>query len=144
MLTVGQAAKDFTLLDKDGKAVSLSAFHGQKVVLYFYPKDDTPGCIKQACAFRDVYAEFVTNKVVVIGISRDNADSHQKFAEKYRLPFILLADTNGAAIEAYEVNGPFGAARTTYIINEESVIEKVFEKASPDTNAADILSYLRK
>ncbi len=144
MLMAGQEASNFTLMDKDGRAVSLTDFRGQKVVLYFYPKDDTPGCTKQACAFRDAYAEFLEQKMTVIGISRDNAASHQNFAQKYHLPFILLADTDGAVIAAYGVKGAFGATRTTYIVSEKGLIEKVFEKASPDTNATDILEYVRK
>lgn len=144
MLMAGQAASGFTLMDKDDKAISLSDFRGQKVVLYFYPKDDTPGCTKQACAFRDAYAEFTACKVAVIGISRDNAASHKSFAQKYHLPFILLADTDGAVIAAYGVKGILGATRTTYVISEEGMVEMVFEKASPDTNATGILEYLRR
>lgn len=144
MLTVGQEAKDFTLLDKDAKAVSLSDFKGQKVVLYFYAKDDTPGCTKRACSFRDAYAEFATSKVTVIGISRDSAESHQRFAEKFQLPFILLADPDGAVTDAYDVNGALGAKRATYVVSEQGIIEKVLEKANPEENAADILEYLRK
>lgn len=142
MLTVGQTAKNFTLLDKDNQAITLSDLRGQKVIIYFYPKDDTPGCTKQACAFRDSYAKFVENKITVLGISRDSAASHQKFAEKYSLPFIILADTDGMVIDAYGVKGVFGAMRTTFIVSEDGLIEKVFEKATPDTNAADILDYL--
>lgn len=144
MLTAGQAAKDFSLQNKDGKQVSLSDFKGQKVVVYFYPKDDTPGCTKQACAFRDAYAGFAESKIAVIGISRDSTDSHQKFAEKYKLPFILLSDTDGTVIDAYGVKGVFGATRATFVINEDGLIVKVFQKASPDTNAADIMSYLNE
>lgn len=142
MLMVGQIAKNFSLRDKDDNQVSLSDFKGQKVVVYFYPKDDTPGCTKQACAFRDTFSGFTERKVTVIGISRDSVKSHQKFADKYKLPFILLADENGTVIDDYGVKSTFGAKRTTFIINEEGMIEKVFEKASPDSNAADILSYL--
>lgn len=144
MLTVGQPAKAFTLLNQEGKSISLSDFKGQKVVLYFYPKDDTPGCTKQACAFRDAYQEFVENKIIVLGISKDGAEAHQKFADKYHLPFILLADTKGTTIDDYGVKGLMGAMRTTFIISEEGMIEKVFEKASPDTNAADILRYVKE
>lgn len=141
MLTVGQTVKDFTLQDKNGKFISLSNFKGQKVVVYFYPKDDTPGCTKQACAFRDAYAGFNERKITVIGISKDNYNSHQKFAEKYSLPFLLLADPDGTVIDAFGVKGTFGAVRATFVISEHGIIEKVFEKASPDTNAADILAY---
>lgn len=143
MLITGQKAKAFTLRDKDGNPVSLSDFEGRKVVIYFYPKDDTPGCTKQACAFRDAYAGFAQINVPVLGISHDSVESHQKFAQKYNLPFILLADPQGTAIADYDVKGVFGATRTTYIISEEGLVEKVFEKASPDTNAADILNYLK-
>lgn len=142
MLTAGQQVKDFTLQDKDGKSISLSDFKGQKAVIYFYPKDDTPGCTKQACAFRDAYAGFTQRKILVIGISKDNTHSHQRFAEKYSLPFLLLADPDGTVIDAFGVKGAFGAVRATFVISEQGVIEKVFEKASPDTNAADILTYL--
>lgn len=142
MLSIGQMVKDFTLQDKEGNSVSLSDFKGQKVVVYFYPKDDTPGCTKQACAFRDAYAGFNERKITVIGISRDSVDSHQKFAEKYNLPFILLADPDGTVIENFGVKGTFGALRSTFVISKMGLIEKVFEKASPDTNAADILAYL--
>lgn len=142
MLAVGQMVKDFTLRDKEGNPVSLSDFRRQKVVIYFYPKDDTPGCTKQACAFRDAYAGFSARKIAVIGISRDSTDSHQKFAEKYRLPFLLLADPDSTVIDAFGVKGTLGTVRATFVISELGMIEKVFEKATPDTNAADILAYL--
>lgn len=142
MLTVGQAVKDFTLQNKENRTVSFSDFKGQKVVVYFYPKDDTPGCTKQACAFRDAYEGFRESKIEVIGISRDSVHSHQKFADKYLLPFILLADTDGTVIEAFGVKGILGTVRATFVIDERGVVEKVFEKASPDTNASDILAYL--
>ena len=103
MLTVGTKAPDFTLQDKDGKAVSLSDFLGQKVVLYFYPKDNTPGCSRQACAFAAQYAGFREKNIAVIGISRDSVASHQKFAAKYDLPFVLLSDPELSAIQAYGV-----------------------------------------
>lgn len=144
MLTAGQAVKDFTLQDKDGKSISLSDFKGEKVVIYFYPKDDTPGCTRQACAFRDAYAGFSERKITVIGISKDSTRSHEKFAEKYHLPFLLLADPDGTVISDFGVKGIFGAIRATFVINKLGVVEKVFAKASPDTNAADILEYLEK
>lgn len=143
MLMTGEKAKDFTLQDKDGKQVSLSDFKGQRVVVYFYPKDDTPGCTRQACAFRDAYSEFVEKKIVVIGISRDSVNSHEKFAKKYQLPFVLLADVDGKVIEDYGVKGTFGAVRSTFVIDEEGTIEKVFKKASPDTNASEIFAYFK-
>ena len=150
MLQQGMKAPNFTLNDKDGKAVSLSDFLGKKVVLYFYPKDNTPGCSRQACAFAAAYAGFKENNVVVIGISKDSVASHQKFAEKYDLPFILLSDPDKVAIESYGVwqekkmCGKFsmGVVRTTFIIDEEGNVEKVMEKVKPDTNAAEILEYL--
>lgn len=144
MLTVGQKAPSFMLPDKDRKQVSLSDFQGQKVVIYFYPKDDTPGCTKQACAFRDAYEGFVNRNVAVIGISHDSIEAHQKFVEKYKLPFVLLADQTATTIKDYGVKGMFGAQRTTFVVDEHGLIEKVFEKATPDTNAADILEYLQK
>lgn len=150
MLEAGMKAPDFTLSDKDGKPVSLSDFAGRKVVLYFYPKDNTPGCTRQACAFAGSYAAFCEKNVAVIGISRDSVASHQRFAEKYGLPFVLLADPERLAIEAYGVwqekknygNVSFGVVRTTFIIDENGNIERVMPKVKPDTNAAEILEYL--
>lgn len=152
MLEVGTKAPDFTLQDKDGNAVSLSNFAGKKVVLYFYPKDNTPGCTRQACAFAAAYNDFKAKDVAVIGISKDSVASHQKFAEKHGLPFILLSDPELTAIQAYGVwqekklygKVSMGVVRTTYIIDEKGVIEKVMPKVKPDTNAAEILSYLVK
>ena len=150
MLEVGMKAPDFTLLDKDGNKVSLSDFLGKRVVLYFYPKDNTPGCTRQACAFAASYEQFRTQDVVVIGISKDSVASHLKFAQKYDLPFILLSDPELQAIQAYGVwqekklygKVSMGVVRTTFIINEQGIIEKVMPKVKPDTNAADILAYL--
>lgn len=150
MLQIGTKAPDFTLFDKDGKAVSLSQFLGKRVVLYFYPRDNTPGCTRQACAFAGAYKEFEARDVVVIGISRDSVASHQKFAEKYELPFILLSDPDRIAIEAYGVwqekkmygKVTFGVVRTTFIIDANGNIEKIMPKVKPDTNAADILAEL--
>ena len=152
MLQTGTKAPDFTLFDKDGNAVSLSDFLGKRVVLYFYPRDNTPGCTRQACAFAGAYKEFEARDVVVIGISRDSVTSHQKFAEKYELPFILLSDPDRVAIEAYGVwqekkmcgKVSMGVVRTTFIIDENGVVERVMEKVKPDTNAAEILEYLSK
>lgn len=151
MLEVGQKAPDFTLQDKDGKEVSLSEFRGKKVIVYFYPKDDTPGCTRQACAFAGSYVGFQNLGAVVIGISKDSVASHQKFAQKYELPFILLADPEHKAIEAFDVwqeknnygKVSMGVVRTTYIINEEGMIEKVMKNVKPDTNAEEILEYLQ-
>lgn len=150
MLEVGTKAPEFTLPDKDGNNVSLSDFRGKKVVLYFYPKDNTPGCTRQACAFAGAYSQFEALGVVVIGVSRDSQASHQKFAEKNSLPFILLSDPERQAIEAYGVwqekknygKVSMGVVRSTYIIDENGVIEKVMPKVKPDTNATEILEYL--
>ena len=150
MLEIGTKAPDFTLNDKNGNPVSLSEFTGKKVVLYFYPKDNTPGCTRQACAFAQSYEEFEKKDVIVIGISKDSAASHLKFAQKYDLPFILLSDPELQAIQAYGVwqekklygKVSMGVVRSTYLINEEGIIEKVMAKVKPDTNAAEILAYL--
>ena len=150
MLTAGMQAPDFALWDKDGKLVRLSDFLGRKVVLYFYPKDNTPGCTRQACTFAGAYDAFREKQVTVIGISRDSVASHVKFAEKYALPFLLLSDPERQAIEAYGVwqekknygKVSMGVVRSTFIIDEKGVIEKVMPKVKPDTNAAEILAYL--
>ena len=150
MLEVGTKAPAFTLPDKDGNAVSLSDFLGKKVVLYFYPRDNTSGCTRQACAFAKNYEGFKRKDIVVIGISKDSVASHQKFAEKYNLPFILLSDPERQAIEAYGVwqekknygKVSMGVVRSTYIIDEQGLIEKVMPKVKPDTNAEEILAYL--
>ena len=150
MLEVGMKAPDFTLLDKRGNSVSLSDFLGKKVVLYFYPKDSTPGCTRQACAFAQNHSNFEDKNVVVIGISKDSVASHLKFAEKHGLPFVLLADTELEAIKAYGVwqekklygKVSMGVVRSTYLIDEQGVIEKAMPKVKPDTNAAEILTYL--
>ena len=151
MLDVGMKAPDFKLQDKDGREITLSGFRGKKVVLYFYPKDNTPGCTKQACAFASAYDGFKTKGVEVIGVSKDSVASHVKFAEKYNLPFILIYDPELKAIKAYDVwqekkmygKVTFGVVRTTYVIDEEGIIEKVMPKVKPDTNAAEILEYLK-
>ena len=150
MLEIGMKAPDFILKDKGGNSVTLSSFLGKKVVLYFYPKDNTPGCTRQACAFAAAYEGFREKDVVVIGVSRDSVASHQKFAQKYDLPFILLSDPELQAIQAYGVwqekklygKVSMGVVRTTFIIDEEGNIEKVMPKVKPDTNAAEILVFL--
>ena len=150
MLETAVKAPDFTLSDKNGQPVSLSDFLGKKVVLYFYPKDNTPGCTRQACAFAGSYEVFKSRDVVVIGVSKDSVASHQKFAEKHDLPFILLADPQLEAIKAYDVwqekklygKVSMGVVRTTYIIDEQGMIEKAMPKVKPDTNAQEILAYL--
>lgn len=152
MLSIGTKAPEFTLEDKDGNKVSMSDFKGKKVVVYFYPKDNTPGCTRQACAFRNAYDGFKKEDIQVIGISKDSIKSHQKFAEKHELPFILLSDPDLVAIKTFDVwkekkmygKTALGVVRATYIIDENGIIEKVFEKAKPDTNAQEILEYLEK
>ncbi len=150
MLEVGTIAPDFTLSDQNGNTVTLSAFRGQKVVLYFYPKDNTPGCTRQACAFAGAYQGFKDRSVAVIGVSKDSVASHKRFAEKYNLPFILVSDPELTAIQAYGVwqekklygKVSMGVVRSTYLIDEEGVIVKVMPKVKPDTNAAEILACL--
>lgn len=150
MLETGMKAPAFTLKDKNGNVVSLSDFLGKKVVVYFYPKDNTPGCTRQACAFAGAYEEFKRKNVEVIGISKDSEASHIKFAEKYNLPFILLSDTTLDVIKAYGVwqekklygKVSMGVVRTTFVIDENGNIEKVMPKVKPDTNAAEILAAL--
>ena len=150
MLEVGMKAPNFTLPDKDGKPVSLSDFAGKRVVLYFYPKDNTPGCTRQACAFAGAYEAFRDLDAVVIGVSKDSAASHQRFAEKYGLPFVLLSDPERTAIQAYGVwqekklygKVSMGVVRATYVIDRDGVIEKVMPRVKPDTNAEEILRYL--
>ncbi len=152
MIEIGTKAPDFTLNDKSGNKVSLSDFLGQKVVLYFYPKDNTPGCTKQACAFAENYKGFQEINAQVVGISKDSVNSHMKFAEKYNLPFVLLSDPDLEAIKAYDVwqekkmcgKVCMGVVRTTFIIDENGNIEKIMPKVKPDTNASEILEYLNK
>jgi len=150
MLEAGMKAPDFSLKDQHGNTVHLSDFLGQKVVLYFYPRDNTPGCTRQACAFAHSYDAFRSRNVAVIGISKDSTASHQKFAEKYDLPFVLISDPELQAIQAYGVwqekklygKVSMGVVRSTFLIDENGVIEKVMPKVKPDTNAAEILAYL--
>ena len=151
MLQPGAIAPDFTLPNQDGVPVSLRDFRGKQVVLYFYPKDNTPGCTRQACAFAGAYGEFAALDAVVIGISKDSSASHQRFAEKYDLPFLLLADPELTAIQAYGVwqekklygKVSMGVVRTTFLIDREGRIQKVMPKVKPDTNAAEVLACLR-
>ena len=152
MLEKGTKAPEFTLFDKDGNEVSLSDFSGKKIVLYFYPKDNTPGCTRQACAFAESFEKFKELDTAVIGISKDSVSSHVKFAEKYSLPFVLLSDPEHKVIEAFGAwqekknygKTYFGTVRSTFIIDENGIIEKVMPKVKPDTNAAEILEYLEK
>ena len=150
LLEFGAVAPDFALQDKNGNTVHLSDFAGKRVVLYFYPRDNTPGCTRQACAFAGAYAGFQALDAVVIGVSKDSVASHQRFAEKYNLPFILLSDPELQAIQAYGVwqekknygKVSMGVVRTTYVIGADGRIERVIPKVKPDTNAAEILAYL--
>jgi len=150
MLEAGTRAPDFELEDQNGNQVRLSDFAGKQVVLYFYPRDNTPGCTRQACAFAADAARFEERDVQVIGISRDSVASHQKFADKYHLPFLLLADPELQAIQAYDVwkekklygKTSMGVVRTTYIIGPDGIIQRAMPKVKPDTNAAEILDWL--
>ena len=150
MLAVGTQAPAFTLPDKDGNSVSLSDFEGQKVVLYFYPKDSTPGCTRQAQAFRDAFAEFTNAGAVVIGISKDSVKSHLNFATKQELPFILLSDTEHTVLEAYEVwqekklygKVSMGVVRSVYVIDADGKIAAAWTKVKPEQSAADVLAFV--
>ncbi len=150
MLAVGSVAPSFTLPDKDGNMVSLSDFAGKKVVLYFYPKDSTPGCTRQAQAFRDAFAQFVEAGAVVIGISKDSVKSHLNFATKQELPFILLSDTEHTVLEAYEVwqekklygKVSMGVVRSVYVIDEEGKVAAAWTKVKPEQSAVDALNFV--
>lgn len=150
MLEVGTKAPDFTLFNQEGNEVSLSDFFGKRIVLYFYPRDNTPGCTRQACAFAQNFEGFRNQDIVVIGISKDSVASHLKFAQKYNLPFVLLSDPELKAIQAYGVwqekklygKVSMGVVRSTYIIDPNGNIERVMPKVKPDTNATEILAYL--
>ena len=149
MLSIGTKAPDFTLRDQNGETRSLNDFAGQKVVLYFYSKDNTSGCTKQACGFGELYPQFTEKGAVVIGISKDSVESHRKFAEKYSLPFVLLSDPELKAITAYDVwkekmnygKPVMGVVRTTYLI-EDGVITKAFGKVKAAENPAQMLQEL--
>ena len=150
MLEVGTKAPEFTLPDQSGNSISLSDFLGKKVVLYFYPKDNTPGCTRQACAFGENFNAFQERNTVIIGISKDSVSSHQRFAGKYNLPFILLSDPELQVIQTYGVwqekklygKVSMGVVRSTYLIDEQGMIEAVMPKVKPDTNAGELLTYL--
>ncbi len=141
-LTVGTKAPNFTVKDTNGNTVSLSDFSGQKVVMYFYPKDDTPGCTKQACSFRDNYAVYQDKGIVILGVSKDDESSHQAFTEKFSLPFPLLADINGEIVTAYDVDGGGYAKRVTYAIDETGKIVHVDASVNTGTHATDVLTAL--
>ena len=147
MLKEGDAAPDFEARDAEGNPVKLSDLRGRKVVLYFYPKDDTPGCTKEACGFRDSFAEFRGRGIEVLGVSTDDEKSHRKFAEKYGLPFTLLADTEHRVADLYGVYGEkqfmgrkyMGVARKTFLIDEEGRLRKVFDRVKVDEHADEVL-----
>ena len=151
MLNVGEKAPDFMLADRNGQPVRLSDFAGKRVVLYFYPRDNTPGCTRQACAFARLYEEFQALNAVVVGISKDSAASHDRFAQKYGLPFVLLSDPELLAIQAYGVwqekklygKTSMGVVRTTYLLDEQGIIQKVMPKVKPDQNAGEVLAFLK-
>ena len=150
MLEVGVKAPDFTLLNQDGETVKLSDYQGKKVILYFYPKDLTAGCTKQACSFAENYPQFQQKDAIILGVSKDSVSSHKKFQEKFHLPFTLLSDPERQAIEAYDVwkekmmygKKYMGVERTTYLINEDGMIEKAFCKVKPVDNAKQMLNEL--
>ena len=147
MLELGTKAPEFTLFNQEGNEVSLSDFKGKKVVLYFYSKDNTAGCTKQACGFADIYPDFLEKGAEVIGVSKDSVESHRKFADKYSLKFTLLSDTDKIVIQAYDVwkeknmygKKSMGVVRTTYLIDEEGMITKAFTKVNATKNPADML-----
>ncbi len=148
MLKIGDKAPNFSLNDQDGKVHRLSDYLGKTVVLYFYPKDDTPGCTKEACSFRDNFSVYRQKDIPILGVSPNSVESHAKFKDKYSLPFTILADEDHAICELYEVWGLkkymgreyFGVFRTTYLIDEAGIIMKVFEKVKPDDHAQEILA----
>jgi peroxiredoxin Q/BCP len=147
MLKEGNTAPAFKTTDGDGNPVTLKDYRGQKVVLYFYPKDDTPGCTKEACSFRDAFSKFKKRGITVLGVSPDKEAAHKKFATKYKLPFTLLADTDHSIVEAYGVWGEkkfmgrtyMGVHRTTFLIDEKGKIKKIFEKVKPEDHANEVL-----
>ena len=150
MLETGIKAPDFTLLNQDGESVTLSQYLGKKVILYFYPKDNTPGCTKQACGFAQLYPDFNEKGAVILGVSKDSVKSHKKFQEKYQLPFTLLSDPELHVIQAYDVwkeknvygKKVMGVVRTTYLINEDGIIEKAYTKVKAAQNPEDMLEVL--
>ena len=148
----GSVAPDFSTTDAEGRNVSLKDFRGEKVVLYFYPKDDTPGCTKEACSFRDSFSDFKKRGIRILGVSPDKEASHKKFVEKYKLPFTLLVDTDHSIADAYGTYGQkkfmgrtyMGIKRTTFLIDEQGKIKKVFEKVKPDEHAREVLDAFKK
>ncbi len=152
ILEPGVKAPAISATDQDGKSVTLEEYRGRRVVLYFYPKDDTPGCTKEACAFRDNFPKFNSVGVEVLGVSIDDEKKHKKFAEKYQLPFRLVSDPDRKIVEAYGVWGMkkfmgreyMGTSRVTYLINEDGVIEHVWPKVTPEKHAEELLNYLQQ
>ena len=152
LLQAGEKAPEFTAKDQDGNEISLRDYLGKKVVLYFYPKDDTPGCTKEACAFRDNFPNFKKIDAAVLGVSVDGQKAHRKFADKYELPFTLLVDDEKKIVEAYGVWGLkkfmgkeyMGTNRVTYLIDEQGAIEKVWPKVKPETHAGEVLEWLQQ
>ena len=150
MLETGTKAPDFSLPDQGGVIHSLSRYRGKKVILYFYPRDNTPGCIKQACAFRDLYPQFTEKGAVVLGVSKDSVASHKKFQEKYQLSFPILSDTELQVIQAYDVwkekklygKVSMGVVRITYLIDENGIISKAFGKVKAAQNPEQMLEEL--
>ena len=151
-LKEGDKAPDFKVPDADGKIVRLKDLKGKKVVLYFYPTDDTPGCTKEACAFRDSFSKFKRRGIEVLGVSLDNEKSHQKFAKKFDLPFRLLADTDRAVSEKYGTYGKkkfmgreyMGVNRMTFLIDEKGKIKKIYQKVKPEEHAEEVLAAFSK
>jgi peroxiredoxin Q/BCP len=148
----GSLAPTFSTTDADGRKVSLKDFRGEKVVLYFYPKDDTPGCTKEACSFRDSFSDFKKRGIKILGVSPDKEATHKKFVDKYKLPFTLLVDTDHSIADAYGTYGQkkfmgrtyMGIKRTTFLIDEQGKIKKVFEKVKPDEHAREVLDAFKK
>lgn len=143
LLQIGTAAPDFTLADHTGAMRTLSEFKGSYVVVYFYPKDDTPGCTKEACMIRDVYNDFEKAGIVVLGISKDSPASHAKFREKYELPFILLSDPEKHAIEVYGATGMLFSKRITYIIDPQGIVVAVYPNVDPAGHAIELLKDIK-
>ena len=147
MLKEGSTAPQFTAQDGNGETVRLKDLRGEKIVLYFYPRDDTPGCTKEACSFRDEFSKFKKRGIKVLGVSTDSEASHKKFAAKYKLPFTLLADPDHSIADAYRVYGEkkfmgrtyMGVKRITFLIDEKGKIKKIFEKVKPDEHASEVL-----
>ena len=152
LLEIGSRAPAFTLPDQDGNPVSLTDFLGKTVILYFYPRDNTPGCTRQACGFAALDGAFAEENAVVLGVSKDSVAPHRKFADKHKLPFRLLSDPDTAVLQAYGVwqekklygKVSMGVVRTTYVIDGQGIVEKVMPRVKPDTNADQLLAYLRE